>query len=550
MSHTDQPNGLERDELRNRIQSIEKRISKIEQYLRDLHFSKDNLITDQVPLPNKSKSHSTSELGEDDIEFRIGEFGLAWLGSIVLLLGIIFLMNYTKNSGYPIGTSFIGYISSALVFAGAHLLRKNFSNLVFMLRISGHLLLYYVTLLLYFFTPEPLISNSWIVISLLLIISGWQVFLAIRKKSEFHGGLAIVLCLSTAIISDSIHIQLPLLFISSVISLYFFYRFSWWHIFLLSLFLVYFSHLLFLLGNPIMGHPLRQLPHHEFNHIYLVGYFGVYSIIASLRQKLSISNNLLVLLLVWNGICFSSILGINIVFFFKNNFIGIFGLISFLSIIYSVILNSLKSKQFETAFYACFGFMALSVSVYGYSHLPNTFLWLALQSMLVVSLALWFQSRLITIVNTLLYLGILLGYLLYAKPEGIISFSFALVAFGSARILNWKKDRLSLRTDLMRNMYLAAILIMMLYGLYHSVPKEYITLSWTATAGLFFLMSILLHNFKYRWLAICTLFITVTYLFWVDMADMEVGYRIIAFFFLAVISLGVSLYYTKKIRKK
>lgn len=550
MNHTDHSNSSESEQLLKRIQSIEKRISRIEHYLGSIKFTRGDLSSASSNIPQKDHTLADFEKQEDNIELRVGESGLAWLGSIVLLLAISFLISYTKNIGHGILASLIGYSSALCILGVSHLLLKPFPHLVFVLKVSAHLLLYYVTLQLHFFTPQPLIQKTWINILLLTTLTAAQTYIAVRIKSELFGGMALLLILSTAIFSDSPLFQFPLLLISTIIAMYFFYRFSWLSIFLGTLFFVYFSHLFFLLGNPIMGHPLKQITNHEFNLFYLVGYFGIFSLVALFKQKFKISENLFILLTIWNGIFFSFLLTVNIFAFFQENYLSIFSLLSLLFLIYSIILKAKKSDQFEISFYACLGFMALSVSVYAYSPLPNTFLWLALQSLLVVSIALWYKSRIITVVNTILLLGILIYYLAYNHPSSATSFSFALVAFGSARILNWKKERLSLQTDLMRNIYLSVFLIMMLYGLFHAVPKKYITLSWTAAAGLFFLISILLHNFKYRWLAICTLFITVVYLFIVDLAHMDLVYRVFAFFFLAIISLGVSFYYTKKIKKK
>jgi uncharacterized membrane protein len=99
-------------------------------------------------------------------------------------------------------------------------------------------------------------------------------------------------------------------------------------------------------------------------------------------------------------------------------------------------------------------------------------------------------------------------------------------------------------------MYLVALFFTLLYAFYHAVPGSYITLSWTAVAAGYFLLSFLLRNVKYRWMAIATLLVTVGYLFLVDLANLSFGYRVIAFLFLAVILISASLYYTKKIKKK
>ena len=154
------------------------------------------------------------------------------------------------------------------------------------------------------------------------------------------------------------------------------------------------------------------------------------------------------------------------------------------------------------------------------------------------------------VVNTILYLIILLIYLIVYPSVDSINIVFALVALASARILNWQKERLALRTDGLRNLYLIEAFFMVLYSLQQVVPVQYVTLSWTLAAAAYLVMSIILHNIKYRWMAIFTFIATAIYLFVVDLASLQVGYRVLAFMFLAVISLAASVYYTKKLRNK
>jgi uncharacterized membrane protein len=44
--------------------------------------------------------------------------------------------------------------------------------------------------------------------------------------------------------------------------------------------------------------------------------------------------------------------------------------------------------------------------------------------------------------------------------------------------------------------------------------------------------------------------VTVVYLFLVDLANLSIGYRVIAFLFLAVILISASLFYTKRVKKR
>jgi hypothetical protein len=164
-------------------------------------------------------------------------------------------------------------------------------------------------------------------------------------------------------------------------------------------------------------------------------------------------------------------------------------------------------------------------------------------------MALWFRSKILVVVNTFLYLIIFLVYIFSSPPIDSINFVFALVALLTARILNWKKERLVLKTEVYRNMYLILAFFAVLYGLNHALPTQYVTISWTSVAIVYLVLSILLKNIKYRWMAILTFLVTGGHLLVVDMANMDMGYRVVAFLIFAVISIGVTLYYTKKIKK-
>ena len=91
---------------------------------------------------------------------------------------------------------------------------------------------------------------------------------------------------------------------------------------------------------------------------------------------------------------------------------------------------------------------------------------------------------------------------------------------------------------------------MTLFGLSHALPSQYVTIAWTGAAIAFFVLSILLRKIKYRWMSILTIIVTAGHLLFIELAQMKIGYRVVAFLAFAIISLAVSLYYTKRIRKK
>ena len=546
MKDSDKPDKLDHQQLTERLSALESRISRIEARLR---------------LYSPREAHR-GEDSEEEYEFRIRkpkgsvfesnlvEYGLSWLSTIVFILGIIFLMSYVRNNGYPVLASATGYLAVTAILVFTYLFRNSFSHITAFLNTSALLLLYIVTLRLHFFSPQPLIPAAGTGLLLLGLAWAAQTWYAIRKRSEFLGFISILLLLISGIISDSTYITLTSVALASALSLVFFIRFSWWRQLIAAVFLVYVTHLIWLSGNPFMGHSLKFVTAHQYNIAFLFVYGLIFSSTVLVSKKDTISENVLGFISVLNAMNFSVLILLIALLFYKENYTGIFASITLLCVAYSILLKYRTQQTFAPAFYACIGFMAMSVSIYGFANLPDSYYWLAIESLLVVSMALWFRSRLIVVANTLLFIIILLVYLFNSPSVDGINFVFAIVALLTARILNWKKDRLTLKTEIYRNIYLMVVFFIVLYGLSHAVPTQYVTLSWTGAAILYLLLSVLLKNNKYRWMSFMTLIFTGGHLLFVDMAKMDMGYRVIAFLFFAAITIGLTLYYTKWIKKK
>ncbi len=528
--------------LLNKYDSLEKRISLIE-----ARMSNQELVEIKTD-PEPAEEFEMSDKQGINLEEQIGSQGLAWLGNIVLVLGIMFLMSLAQNKGHSLLSSLVGFSVAGILFFLAHKFRRSLSNLVFMLNFGGFILAYYVTLKLHFFTPEPLISNMFTGLALVLILLAALLWFSIRKKSELFGTISIIFIILTGLFSSNSYVTLSLLFVAATVSAGLFHRKEWNILLMVSLFLVYLGHLIWLLGNPIISNSLGIVDFHQYNVFFLFSYAGIYALLLLAPPRESIKEKFYTSLVIWNAVLFLLLIIMVVLAFYEENYGGIFAAISILCLGFSVFLHIRGDRKFIPELFASFGFMALSVSVYGYTGLPNAHLLLALQSLLVVSIAIWYRSRIIIIVNTFLFLFILLVYLIAFPSVDIINIAFALVAIASARILNWKKERLTLRTDGLRNLYLVEAFIMVLFSLHQALPDQYITLSWTLAAGIYVLMSIVLRNYKYRWMAIATFIATAIYLFLVDLSSLQIGYRVMAFLFLAVISLAASVYYSKRIR--
>jgi len=539
----------EMEKILGRMHSLEARLQKLEKAI---------LPEDEEKYNSAEKSYSPEvasivrESGDDEekgLESQIGRYGLAWLGNIVLLTGIIFLSQYLMNLGYGLISILLGYLSAAaILYMGYHLIESN-SHLSFIFRINALILFFYITVRLHFFTAAPLIHQKGITLLILFLLSGIQFTLSIRNRSQVYAVLAGVFTFCTAALADSAFFTLSMVLIASAAAVWLYRRNAWEAQLIIAIFCAYFVFLLWLFGNPLMGHLVQMISAPGGGIYFLLGLGTCFSITALFRKKNSVSDDFLISAIIVNGILFTLILLLMVLRFYPTDYVSIFTGLSLFALLFSIILHSKSDWNFASAFYALYGFMSMSIALYGIVGFPRVYFLLPLQSLLVVSMALWFRNRLIVVMNSLLFLSILIIYLLSSKNVSGPDFCFAVVALVSARIINWKSSRLYIKTDLIRNLYMMEGFIMMLLALLHAVPRQFVTFSWTMAALLYFVISLLLKNIKYRYMALGTMICAAFYLFIVDLARIEIIYRVLALLFLAAISIGISIYYTNRIKK-
>ncbi len=537
------------EKIKRRLKTLELRLERLESALAvpdngNLYRAEEQVRAGKVLV--ESDALNEKDLG---LESQIGRFGLAWSGNIVLLFGITILTQYLMNLGHRFIAVLFGYIAAAFIFFLAGYLKKTNTHLSFIFKIHAQTLLYYLTLRLHFFSTSPVIPDRTISLILLLVLVALQVYISVRAKSQAFAVLFLIFSITTSIAADSTHFTLLLVTLTAAGTVYYYYRFNWAPLLTLTIFLTYISFFLWLFGNPFMDHPMQMITEHHSGVIYLFGLGACFSVMPLFRKMDGSADDFLISTLIINGILFTLLLSLIVLRFFSNHYVVLFTLITVFCLIYSIILHSESNWNFASAFYALYGFLSMSIALYGLFGLPDVYLLLSVQSLIVVSMALWFRNRLIVIMNSLLFLFILILYLLTSGSINSVNFSFALIALVSARIINWKKSRLQIKTDLLRNLYLIEGFFTVLYALLHAVPKHFVTLSWTMAALLYFLLSFVLKNVKYRYMALGTMICASFYLFIVDLARIEIIYRVLALLFLAAISIGISIYYSNRVKK-
>lgn len=541
------------DALRKTVQDMERRLSGVEHSLSHVSQAEDFEAPDPgARLEGRSDLPATDtrveSLAADDegLEFRIGEFWLGEVGLVALLVGLAFLISFP----FAGTTARTLQLISGYVAAGglAVLSQRTAASLAFTSRIlfvGSLILLYFSTLRLHFFAPDPLIGQKPVALLLLASVTGFSFWIAIRREKEHLAILACLLGFTTAICSDTTVFALLALASIAAVSLFLRAHIGWWRTTLLCAVLVYLTHLLWLFNNPLLGHPLQILRDDHGSLIFLFVVFALYGV-ADLRQSGDDEPTVYsVLLTLINSGGFCVLAGLVVLTYYRPGLTAasLLGAAAYLALASAWWLR--RQSNFTTAVYACFGYVALSLAIVDHFASPVRFVWLGWQSLLVICTAIWYRNRIIVATNVIIYLGILTFYLLAEPPVLWVNLSYAAVGLLSARVMNWQQERLTLRTDALRNLYLASAFVIVPYGLYHGIPNNYVSLSWLGVAGLYFVLSTLLSNRKYRWMAILTILLTVIRVFAIDMANLDPAYRIVSFIVLGLAMLLVSSLYAR-----
>ncbi len=540
---TEPPNQEQFDRVFRLLESLEKRIGRIED-----HLEIEGQRTGSSSPPGE-KVVADVTAADASLEFKIGEYWIARLGTAVLFLGIAFFISYPFATFPPLAASLLGYLAVAGIFglsrywqtASAHLSKTLFGG--------GLVLLYFATLRLHFFSANPVLSDKSIGLTAIVVVLTLIFYVALKRNSQLLTGLACFLGYTTSLMSDTHQFALILITLTSFASGYCLVRYNWQRAFGVSIVLAYLAFLLWMLNNPLLGKPLQAIsaPHGSLFYIFLsAAIFGVANLIRERETHSYLSGLLLEL---FNAAGSFAVVSLALLIFFKPQ-LAVLNLVASVFFITLAIANWLHHQsKYASSVYALFGYLALTIAIFNQFSSPQYFIWLSWESLLVISTAIWFRSRIIIVANFLIFVGILATYLGTATSADFVNLSYAVVALVSARILNWRKERLQLTTDMMRIAYLASAFGIVLYGLYRAVPNDFVSLSWLAVAIFYFAMSLLLHNIKYRWMAILTIFATMLRVIFIDMAQLEAGFRVIFFVGLGLALLAVSLLYTKFRRK-
>ncbi len=526
------------------IEDLVQMMNRIEKRLTDVENALNLRREDPEKEPEAAPKPKTDD-DDDQLELAIGEFWFAKIGILAFLFGMFFLITQPLDKYPPMLPILIGYLLSLTLILVPELWLKSFKYISGFLIGGGAALLYLTTLRLHFFGMEPIITSRVLLVMLLLIAGGLVSWIAFRRQSVYLTALAELLFMMTALVTEIpllIFIMLTLISISVVmLSL----KFSSSNLMVFGIIFTCAAHCFWFVNNPLLGHTLQITTGFQYNLIFLLAYMGVYGIgslmlIKDKKQDLdelfmtimnaSLGYGLFLLISILSGIKHLGIVHT-----------GAFVVLMVLAISFW----TRERSKYSSFIYSMFAYAALSAAIVASSSDPAYYILLCWQSILVISTALWFRSKFIIVANTFIFGGILISYLINVSVVGIEGISFGFAALISARILNWQKTRLELTTNNIRLAYLVMAFFILPYVLYEVLPSNFVGLSWAGLALLYYLMSKLIRNKKYRMMAVSTLILTCLYLAAFGITSSDITYKIISFLAVSIILLIISVMYTR-----
>lgn len=519
------------------LEQLETRLQRIERRM--------DMSTPDSPAVDALVESEEPYEEREGLEYRIGRIWLPRLGVIVLTLGVIFLLTLPLEVLPHVVANTLGFVLTGVVLAFSRLWWKSLPEFSRYLQGGAMLLLYFSTMRLHFFSAETAVGSMSIEFGLLLVVVALNLFISLKSASVYLTGMSLAMGYLTALTSTNAYVLMSGILLISVVTVIIALNRNWPGLLPAGITFMVFAHFLWSINNPLFSSSAEILTTPFANLLYLVAGIMLFGIVNLRLTLVHGENNTVIVTSFFNTTVPYILLMFLTLTGFKEQFTGMQFLTAVVYLGLAVATWRRTAGRYTTFFYTMAGNLALSAAIFNQFAIPNNFLWLCLQSFLVISLAIWFRSRIIVVTNFAIFLSIFIAYLVLTDAVNAVGLVFGFVAMLSARIMNWQRDRLELKADMLRNSYLLTTLFIFPYTLYHMLPGGWVSLSWVAVAALYYLLSKVLSNFKYRWMALATLLFAVVHLMIVGTTSFEPAYRIISFIVLGIVLLGVSLWYIK-----
>ena len=527
--------------LAETVQRLERRLARLE-----AHLGVAALEATSPVSASDAAVHAPASARpvERDLEFVVGQNWLASVGILVLTCGVGLALLLPFGDLPPVMPSLAGGLVAGAMLLLAQRWRASFELVAGYFRGAGMALLYFSALRLCLFGAQHVLAvDSPAAAVLLTLVVAANVAMALRLCSPWLLGVALFTGFVTIVAVGAPYFVFVGVALLLAIGAYAAVARGWSWLLVFVIPAGYATHLLWLINRPWSGREFEILSRPSAGIFAVLAYVAINALGSLGRRDRTAEDPATVLAVLLN--CGGYLL---LVLASMNATPALFATAHLLATVVflglAVAFWRREASRISTFFYAMTGYLALSAALVRLVPLPDLFIWLSWQSLLVVATALWFRSKLIVVGNFFIYASIVAAYMVVSTSESGISIGLGVVALLTARILGWQRERLELHTGMMRNSYLASAFIVFPYSLYHLVPRAFVAVSWVGVAVAYYVMNLIVHSRKYRWMGHFTLLLTALYVVVVGIFQLEGALRIASFLLLGTVLMVVSLIFT------
>ena len=525
--------------------NVEETLARLEQRLARIERV---LGLDEVPARSVAEAQAApaivSPAGVGELEAAVGQGLFANVGIVVLAIGGALALSLPWHGLPPVVPSVCGWLLAGGLFVVARWLQISLPLIGKLCRGAGMALLFFATLRLCYFGEPPLLEPASVAAALCLALAvGVNLVIGWWRGSAVLTGLALVTGYAAALGGGTVWDVFGMVTVLTVVAGLALRLRDWPWLVVFATPFTFATYLIWALGNPVVGNRVEVVAGPFAGVCLLLVWMAMNGIAMSWRRDRTQEGP---------EVQAGSVLNCGGYLLFLAHTLIRYGEAFFAAnVAASLVLLGMammfwvrERSRFATFVYAMTGYAALNMALIKATEVPNLFVWLSAQSLLVVTTAIWFRSRFIIVANFLIYLAVVTCYMVLVRQESGISLVFGLVALTSARILKWQKDRLELKTEMMRNAYLTSAFIVLPYAFYHIVPQSWVALSWVGIALFYYVMNLFTKARKYRWMGHNTLLLTVVYILIIGVGRLHGTQRIISFLVLGTVLMAVSLVFS------
>ncbi len=529
--------------------------SQVIDYLKDLDQRVSTLESAMKPYLKTSDDQTRGGVQErgdgkpNAFEIRIGEYWFAYVGIAILVLAFVFMLSLPWKTSHPAVPFLIGVGITGLLVGAANYSRSSYKFISLNLWGAAFIISFISALRLFHFGDPSLLSAGFLQNIILTLLSIALVAFAYWKRSPYLFSIGLTLMLAAGIV---INVPVWTLSFNALVALGYVYyarQLEDTSIFIYGSISVYVAHLIWMIGNPIMTGAFETITHPGWDHIYLLSYAIIFSLVLIISESETITRKYV----VPNALCNGGLAFVlfNLSFLMHDNPNTLLPKVFFFLVFLGLALVFWKRLEinFSMVLFTLLAHGTMSIGFIQAVASPDLYVILIWQSLLVLANALWFSSQFITISNFLLYIVLFLAYSAASGFAGIISVSFGFVALLSARLLRAFETRLGASFNVLINFYLAITFVSLPFALWKAIPHEWVAFPWLGVTLLYYFLSVVVKSKRYRWMAHLTLIATLGYTILLATMGMDSGQRILTFFALGVVLITVSGVYTH-IRRK